>query len=253
MLETDMAGDWIKVRCDLHTHPKVLAVVRKLSADCPHTCTVVGGLHYIWVQFDTHSTDGVLDGYSLEAFDKMIGITGFSQAIVDIGWLKVLPNGLQMPEFDTHNGKGGKRRAENTKGRRVSRASAECPQSDRTNCGPEKRREEKSSKSPQPPADAGGVGAKRRKSKRTERQRFLLCPEFPPGFEAFWAAYPSAGQKDKAVAAWEWRRAKVEPIADAIVATVMQWTMWWDKHEIRPPKAGDWIKAGNYHESKEVD
>ena len=137
-----MAGDWIKVRCDLHTHPKVLAVVRKLSADCPHTCTVVGGLHYIWVQFDTHSTDGVLDGYSLEAFDKMIGITGFSQAIVDIGWLKVLPNGLQMPEFDTHNGKGGKRRAENTKGRRVSRASAECPQSDRTNCGPEKRREE---------------------------------------------------------------------------------------------------------------
>lgn len=108
-------------------------------------------------------------------------------------------------------------------------------------------------KSPQPPADAGGVGAKRRKAKRTDRQRFLACPEFPPGFEAFWRVYPEAGQKDKAVAAWEWHKAKLEPIAEAIAATVEQWTMWWTKHAIRPPKAGEWLKAGNYHESKEVD
>ena len=135
-----MANDWIKVRCDLHTHPKV---VRIMSATCPQTCTVVGGLHYIWSLFDTHSTDGVLEGYTLAMLDRMLGIPGFAQAVVDVGWLVVTPKGLEMPEFDTHNGKGGKRRAEDTKSKRVRRASAECPQDVRTECGPEKRREEK--------------------------------------------------------------------------------------------------------------
>lgn len=150
-----MAGDWIKIRCDLQTHPKV---VRILSAIRPHDVRgssdkfrVIGGLHAVWTVFDQHSTDGRLPGYTPEIMDHVIGFDGLSQAMIDVGWL-VLDDDetLVMPEFHEHNGKSGKRRAEDQKRKRDARRMPEdCPQSVRNlsakspdQNGLEKRRED---------------------------------------------------------------------------------------------------------------
>lgn len=110
-----MAGDWIKMRIDLLSHPKI---VRILSATKSDKFRVVGGLHAVWSIFDTHSEDGVLNGYSSYALDHVIGWDGFSAALLSVGWLEEFDGALVMPEFDEHNGKSGKRRAEDQKRKR---------------------------------------------------------------------------------------------------------------------------------------
>lgn len=116
-----MAGDWIKMRLDLQTHPKV---VRILSATKSDKFRVIGGLHAVWSVFDTHSSDGRLNGYSAETLDHIIGWEGFSGAMIAVGWLATDgEESLLLPEFDEHNGKSGKRRAEDQKRKRDDRKS----------------------------------------------------------------------------------------------------------------------------------
>lgn len=141
-----MAGDWIKMRLDLQTHPKV---VRILSATKADKFRVIGGLHAVWSVFDTHSSDGRLNGYSAETLDHIIGWAGFSDAIIAVGWLLVDgEEALLLPDFDEHNGKSGKRRAEDQKRKRADRKSPENvrnpseTEADKKRTREEKRRED---------------------------------------------------------------------------------------------------------------
>lgn len=136
-----MAGDWLKMRTDLQTHPKI---VRILSALRPHdvqTVTdkfrVIGGLHAVWTVFDTHSTDGRLVGYTPDLLDEFIGWKGFSQALMTVEWMHYDgEQTLVLPEFSEHNGQSGKRRAEDQKRKRNARRDGEnSPQDDVTDCG----------------------------------------------------------------------------------------------------------------------
>lgn len=121
-----MAGDWIKMRLDLQSHPKI---VRILSATKSDKFRVIGGLHAVWAVFDMHSVDGRLDGYTPDALDHIIGWPGFAAAVIGVGWLLIDgPETLILPEFDEHNGKSGKRRAEDQKRKRGERKSDNCPQ-----------------------------------------------------------------------------------------------------------------------------
>lgn len=125
-----MAGDWIKMRLSLQTHPKI---VRILSATKSDKFRAIGGLHAVWSVFDTHSVDGKLYGYTPEALDHIIGWPGFSGAMIEAEWL--LFDGaetLMLPDFDEHNGASGKRRAEDQKRKRDSRKN---PQDVTDNCG----------------------------------------------------------------------------------------------------------------------
>ncbi|MDR6393033.1 hypothetical protein [Paraburkholderia phenoliruptrix] len=129
-----MAGDWIKMRCELQTHPKI---VRILSSMRPHDIQtrtdkfrVIGGLHAVWSVFDTHSVDGVLFGYTPETLDHVIGLEGFAEAMIAVEWL--FYDGAQtlsLPEFAEHNGQSAKRRAEDQKRKRNGRKEDKCPQS----------------------------------------------------------------------------------------------------------------------------
>lgn len=150
-----MAGDWLKMRIDLNSHPKV---VRILSATGTDKFRVIGGLHAVWSVFDQHSTDGVLAGYTPALMDHVIGWEGFCQAMVDVGWLEYDgAETLVMPEFSEHNGKSGKRRAEDQKRKRDSRnrpqsvrnLSADDEDTNRTR--EEKRREENKNPPKAPP------------------------------------------------------------------------------------------------------
>lgn len=176
-----MAGDWIKMRLDLATHPKV---VRIMSATKSDKFRVVGGLHSVWAVFDQHTEDGSLFGYTPELMDITIGWSGFSDAMINVGWL--VYDGaetLVMPDFDNHNGKSARRRAEDSNRKRVQRTSAICPQSvrnlsanelDKSVTREEKRREEYKST----------IGA----SGDTPPAKF--SSEYTPEFEKAWALYP---------------------------------------------------------------
>ena len=133
-----MAGDWIKMRADLHTHPKVVRMASALKAD---RLRIVGGLHSAWCLFDVHSVDGFLDGYSPETLDDMIGFPGFARAMIAVGWLEEDGESLVMPRFGTHNGRSAKRRAQDAdRKNHVRKMSAS--DADKKETREEKRRED---------------------------------------------------------------------------------------------------------------
>lgn len=133
-----MAGDWIKMRMGLRTHPKVVRISSALSAD---RFRVIGALHAVWCLADEHTEDGELPGYSMPALDDSIGWPGFSKAMKDVDWLEVNAQGLVIPRFDEHNGASAKRRAMEAERKRRNRELS-APDADKSVTREEKRREE---------------------------------------------------------------------------------------------------------------
>ena len=137
-----MAGDWIKMRADLFTHPKVVRIASALKAD---TLRTVGGLMSVWCLFDAHSEDGHLDGYSPEVLDAHLRWDGFASAMMAVGWLEHDEGcGLNLPRFDAHNGQSSKRRAMDTERKREVR-KVSASEADKNRTREEKRREDTSS------------------------------------------------------------------------------------------------------------
>lgn len=202
-----MAGDWIKMRSDLFTHPKVVRMASALKAD---KLRIVGGLMSVWCLFDAHSVDGELEGYNFAEVDDQLRWPGFSDAMAAIGWLSETESGLVLPEFDTHNGQSAKRRAQDAdRKREVRKVSASDADKKRTR--EEKRREEET-----PPNPQGG----------TVR------------FEDFWAAWPKSERKqDKVKCAKKWRTSGLDSQADAILAdiAIKQQTQKWSEGYIEAP------------------
>ena len=135
------------MRMELQTHPKV---VRILSATSSDKFRVIGGLHAVWCVFDQHSQDGKLFGYTPDLLDHVIGWSGFSAALVAVGWLVF--DGIEtveMPEFTEHNGQSAKRRAEDQKRKKNSRKCQQIvrnesdEEEDKKQTREEKRREDK--------------------------------------------------------------------------------------------------------------
>lgn len=135
-----MAGDWIKMRSDLHTHPKVVRISSALHAD---RLRVIGGLHAVWCLFDAHSEDGSLDGYSLDAIDELIGWAGFANALQSVGWLVFAGDSVSLPRFDEHNGRSAKRRVMETERKRRERFAHGAEQSSASEADTKRTREEK--------------------------------------------------------------------------------------------------------------
>lgn len=144
-----MAAGWIKMRVDLHAHPKVVRISSALTAD---RLRVVGALLVVWSVFDAHTETGRLEGYTLDAMDSVIGWPGFCAAMRDAGWLTD-DNGqaIEMPDFERHNGESAKRRAMEAERKRSARTSADRTDSvrkmsaataDKKRTREEKRREE---------------------------------------------------------------------------------------------------------------
>lgn len=133
-----MAGDWIKMRINLHDDPAVIAIADALDIDQD---TVVGKLHRLWSWADQHTTHGEARGVATRWVDRFLAVDGFAQAMIDCGWLCFNGETLLFPGFAKHNGGSAKTRAENSLRARVSREQRDtCA----TEARPEKseRREE---------------------------------------------------------------------------------------------------------------
>lgn len=145
-----MAVDWIKMRVDLRAHPKIVRLATGIKSD---RFRIVGGLHAVWSIFDAHSEDGILEGYSPEILDDLIGWPGFTAALISVNWLTFDGSSLEMPEFDEHNGRSAKTRATDAKRKRIEKQNGK-------NSGyePEKKktREEKRREDSKPPLSPAG-------------------------------------------------------------------------------------------------
>ena len=158
-----MAGDWIKMREDLHEDPAVLRIASKLGNSRPEH--VVGYLLRFWSWISRNTVDGVVEGVRLEDIEAVLNLPNFCRLLCEVGWLEFIesPAGCRLivPNFERHLSNSAKRRATETRKKQAQRA---CPdfvpmatgqKPDKTGTREEKRREEKRSnnKPPLPPLD----------------------------------------------------------------------------------------------------
>jgi hypothetical protein len=105
-----MAGDWLKFELNTPEKPEVLAITIELGYDDPDL--TVGKLLKVWRWFDQHTVDGNAPSVTPALLDRLIGVTGITQAMSKVGWLDIyVSGGVGLPHFDRHNGKTAKERA----------------------------------------------------------------------------------------------------------------------------------------------
>jgi hypothetical protein len=148
-----LAGDWIKMRGNLWDDPRVSSVCDRTGQS---EATVIGAFYWLWATADQHTEDGILPGLTLRSIDRKTGVTGFAEALCEIGWLTDSPEGVRIARFEEHNGSSAKRRVMEAQRKANSRnVSASDADNERTepgqippNCGAreEKSREEKKEK-----------------------------------------------------------------------------------------------------------
>jgi hypothetical protein len=174
-----MSDDWIKYRVGLPTNPRVIKIAGILRKPIPH---IVGSLMAFWAIGDKHTTDGVLDGYTPDVVDDMIGLRGFAEALRTVGWLEVGDGSVTIPDFDEHNSQSAKRRASKAKDMERYRCRSvdnARPQNDHkltTERPPEKEEEKEQSK---------------KKTKTGAAPPLGVFPDVldTPEFRAAWAEY----------------------------------------------------------------
>jgi len=124
-----MAESWIRMRGSLVNNPRVIAMARALLADpdflewyghdgvtpessrsvtMRHVTVVtrvtVGALTSLWSMVnECAARDGVVTRVTLFEVDGMAGVPGIGKAMVTVGWLQELPDGVCFPNFSEHN------------------------------------------------------------------------------------------------------------------------------------------------------
>lgn len=104
-----MAGEWIKFEASTPEKQEVFSITVAMGWDDPDL--TVGKLLKVWRWFDQQTVDGNAPRVTSALLDRIIGVSGFAQAMCDVGWLVSDETGLTLPNFDRHNGKTAKDRA----------------------------------------------------------------------------------------------------------------------------------------------
>lgn len=102
-----MAGDWIKMRGNLWDDPRVTSICELTDST---EAVVIGCLYWLWATADQHSEDGIMPGLTLKSINRKVGLPGFADALVSIGWLADHPEGVRIIHFEDHNGASAKAR-----------------------------------------------------------------------------------------------------------------------------------------------
>lgn len=140
-----MAGDWIKFEKATLDKPEIFELAGILGIDPD---AVIGKLLRVWDWFDDQSVDGYAPVALSAQLNRNTGVTGFVEAMQQVGWIEIENNRLKVPNFNRHNGQSAKNRALSAKRMAKSRGKScdDTVTSSVTETQPEKRREEKSNK-----------------------------------------------------------------------------------------------------------
>ena len=139
-------SNWIKVRSNLRTSPKVVIVASHLSVT---PITALGAICTAWMLADEHADEhGLLKGIDINVLDGMIGIEGLGEAMAKVGWIEAAEDGVQFIDYEKHNGSTAKSRARDQQRKQSARA---CPKKtgqkkDKTRTREEKNKEDKNIK-----------------------------------------------------------------------------------------------------------
>jgi len=213
-----MADDWLKMRLNLWTHPKVVTLASRM---CPRNvretsesvtqasvmCLAIGSLCRAWSVADEHADENGRVMMTANALDDIVGTPGFASHMQFIGWLNIEPDSLQFVNYQQHNGATAKKRAEDSLRKRMSRM---CPRNVRETSAESVTREEKrrvEEKSNTPPTPQRG-------------RRVRNLPEYTEDFLRFWEAYPR--KVDKADAFQSWRRVGADADLQQTILTVLE-------------------------------
>jgi hypothetical protein len=104
-----MANDWIKVRFDLLDDPAVIEMSALLDME---DYAVVGRLVKLWTWADKHTISGNAMSVTEKFLDRYVSAVGFADAMRKVGWLGGDDGSISFPNFDRHNGKTAKNRAQ---------------------------------------------------------------------------------------------------------------------------------------------
>ncbi len=138
-----MAGDWIKFELSTLDKPETIRIGRALGISREAVC---GWLARFWGWAGANSVDGYVDGMALRDIDMVMGLPGFADALVSVGWLKEdAENRVFVPKFERHNGESSKKRALTSR-RQENWRNAHVDGHVDAPALPEKRREEKNLK-----------------------------------------------------------------------------------------------------------
>jgi hypothetical protein len=147
-----MAGDWIKIEAVTPDKPEIDLLAELLDTTFNE---VLGGLVRLWIWADQQTIDGNARSVTKSAIDRHSGVTGLADAMLhqSVAWLNECEDGgFQFPKFERHNGQTAKQRALTAK--RVAACKQRTGNAPTVTCAlprEEKRREEKSNKTPLPP------------------------------------------------------------------------------------------------------
>jgi len=103
-----MAGDWIKFESATPDKPEVWSIAASLSIDPD---AVVGKLLRVWGWFDQQTENGNAPSVSKMLLDRLVGVSGFCNSVINAGWMLDDGVSITLPHFDRHNGKTAKNRA----------------------------------------------------------------------------------------------------------------------------------------------
>lgn len=123
-----MAGDWIKFELATPRKPEVWQIAAQLNLDPD---AVVGKLLRVWGWFDQQTENGNAPIVTKTLLDREVGVTGFCDAVISVGWMLQNDNAISLPNFDRHNGKTAKNRAVTAK--RVAEHKAKQKSNDEGN------------------------------------------------------------------------------------------------------------------------
>lgn len=104
---------WLKFDTSTPEKPEVFSITVAMGWDDPDL--TVGKLLKVWRWFDQHTDGGNAPRVTVALLDRVIGVTGFAEAMANVGWLIVTEDGLTLPNFDRHNGETAKSRADTAK------------------------------------------------------------------------------------------------------------------------------------------
>lgn len=235
--EATMAGDWIKVRMDLHDDPAVIAIATALDITEDEA---VGKLVRFWCWANRHTTDGNADSVTEKWLDRYLGVNGLAREMAKQGWLAIkAQGGISVPKFDKHNGQSAKRRATTAlrvaehKKRTRPKGNETVTQQPLPNAYLEKRREEKIDTTPQSPP----------------RGRKMAHSD-DPRFAAFWRAYPRRVKRTAAQRAWA-KLAVDDALLERILKAIEAYkaTADWKKEEGRfIPHPASWLNGHQWED-----
>lgn len=99
-----MNGNYIKINHTILRSPAVACVMTQCKTDYLHALgAIISGL----MLFNEQSKNGYLSGYTVKAFDDLIGLPGLADALCDprVGWMKVNEDGLTLLDKKTKGAK----------------------------------------------------------------------------------------------------------------------------------------------------